>query len=268
MVPIIPVELLPEVVSHLSKTKDFATLQNLAISSSVFRQPCQEELFSSIMVTRGYKASHYDLGIEIFRRSNGLLAFVKAVAVGDRHTHLTESPADWAMLDLLNILSSPSLKEFSFTGWWCWDATDFQSAIIALIRSPNLTHLRLTCAPLEFADYAQSTSIHHLTLLGVEEYDSWHEDMQPFCPPFPPTHQQPCQNRLTSLIIDVEAVGSLSYNRKRFDISGVEQLKLRSGYRNATSDMGVSRLLSLCGHSLRVMHIDSTGEHPASGKQL
>ncbi|KAH6903884.1 hypothetical protein BKA70DRAFT_581138 [Coprinopsis sp. MPI-PUGE-AT-0042] len=199
MAPRLPTELFREIVGHFSKDSDIGTLQAAALASSELLKPCQEKIFSTITVINLYKGesndTHHRARLEVFRRNNDLLTFVKEVSVqqseawGEWSIAPFDSPILTSMVDLVYLLATPFIEKFSFAGWPQRPAPGpkFQEGIVALLRSPRLTSLELLRVPKEFIGLVESPFLVHLSLQRVEDYYTWPTLMRLFSEPLPPT---------------------------------------------------------------------------------
>ncbi|KAH6911780.1 hypothetical protein BKA70DRAFT_1268497 [Coprinopsis sp. MPI-PUGE-AT-0042] len=130
----LPSELVREIVGHFSRASDMGTIQAASLVSSVFRTPCQEEIFSSV---------------HILRQNRTLLSYIKAVSVKQSpggHLLLDKNPVESATTELILMIATPAVQKFSFIGWEGETTPEFQSGILTLVRSPHLFSLSLTYA--------------------------------------------------------------------------------------------------------------------------
>ncbi|KAH6902578.1 hypothetical protein BKA70DRAFT_1434908 [Coprinopsis sp. MPI-PUGE-AT-0042] len=255
-----------KLLGHFSKDSDIGTLQAAALASSELLKPCQEKIFSTITVINLYKGesndTHHRARLEVFRRNNDLLTFVKEVSVqqseawGEWSIAPFDSPILTSMVDLVYLLATPFIEKFSFAGWPQRPAPGpkFQEGIVALLRSPRLTSLELLRVPKEFIGLVESPFLVHLSLQRVEDYYTWPTLMRLFSEPLPPTGTTQ-QKHPTSLCITPDKMSiACLVDTSAIDTGAVEDLRL-------TSATCSTSWLSLMAHlpSLRrlCIHVDA-----------
>ncbi|KAH6911779.1 hypothetical protein BKA70DRAFT_862664 [Coprinopsis sp. MPI-PUGE-AT-0042] len=177
---------------YFSKAKDMGTLQAASPVSSVFRKACQEEIFFKINIYGYYSVNksdtHHLPGLGIFRRNRTLLSYLRIVSIQhsqDGFALPDEPPTDSIMAELAQLIATPFVQKFSFLRWEGQMAPEFQRGILALVRSPQLTTLSLTYAPVRLANMVESPHLGHLVLRLAGAYDRSKLQEQLFLEPFP-----------------------------------------------------------------------------------
>ncbi|KAH6904629.1 hypothetical protein BKA70DRAFT_1295920 [Coprinopsis sp. MPI-PUGE-AT-0042] len=253
MVSTLPSELVREIVGYFSRKNDMGTLQAASLASSAFRVPCQEEIFSKVNIYKRHPTDRHLAGLEILRQNGTLLSYIKRVSVErspDGLITFDEGPMQSSMVELIQLIATAPIQMFSFIGWEGQTTPEFQQAIIALIRSPNLSYLSLIYVPVELASLVESPYVRNLVLAF-----SWfslgrpHEHQLFFGPFAPVPAAERRRKSLTSLTItpDVPTIRSLTDTLGFFDLDTVKELILGS----CVGPRGdVPLLLALCAPSL------------------
>ncbi|KAH6907627.1 hypothetical protein BKA70DRAFT_1283541 [Coprinopsis sp. MPI-PUGE-AT-0042] len=256
----LPSELVREIVSRFSKANDMGTLQAASLVSSAFRKPCQEEIFSKVKVCkqRSFKndTAHHLVGLEILRRSTTLLSYIKMVSVQQSQygfISLDIEPMESSMAELIRLIATSSIQEFSFIGWDGQTTPEFQHGIIALVRSPHLTSLSLTYAPTRLVNMVESPHLQHLILILADYCQPSRPEYQLFRVPLPPS-PAPHRKRLTSLVVTPEesTINLLLGNSACIELNGVHEITIEYPRQSPGNTL---LLIERCTPSLRRLRI-------------
>ncbi|KAH6907628.1 hypothetical protein BKA70DRAFT_360505 [Coprinopsis sp. MPI-PUGE-AT-0042] len=260
----LPSELVREIVGYFSRASDMGTLQAASLVSSVFRTPCQEEIFSSVHVYKQHSekndTAHHLAGLKILRQNRTLLSYIKAVSVKQSPDGFLLLPdknlVESATTELILIIATPAVQKFSFIGWEGETTPEFQSGILTLVRSPHLVSLSLTYAPVQLADMVGSPHLQHLEVRLAAYYQSNPPEKQLFLVPFQSTVTQ--RKRPTSLALtpDGATISLLLGNSSSFDLDAVKELELGSPCHTRGS---ILLLIQRCGPSLRRLRVATDG---------
>ncbi|KAH6907623.1 hypothetical protein BKA70DRAFT_360477 [Coprinopsis sp. MPI-PUGE-AT-0042] len=255
----LPSELVREIVGHFSRANDMGALQAASLASSAFREPCQEEIFSSVHIYKQRSAknhtAHHLTGLKILLLNKALLSYIRIVSVThspDGSYTFDKEPMESVTTELIQLIATPVIQKFSFIGWEGGTTPGFQHGIVALVRSPRLISLSLTHAPAQLVGMVESPHLRHLMLqLGTTIYQS-RSDVQLFLEPFQPTATQ--RHRPTSLAVAANrsTISLLLGNSSSFELDAVKELALESTW-NSRGD--VSLLIQHCAPSLRRLRI-------------
>ena len=258
----LPPELFREVVGHYTKADDLEALQVISLVSPIFREPCQEIIFSDILVHKQRfhrnRTAHHLAGLDILRRNPSLIGHIKELTV-----HQSKGgPILWdygamepCFGELLCLLASAPIQGFTYVGWEGTTSPEFQDGIIALVRSPTLTCLNLRFIPAGLVKMVKSSSIQSLTLTDLEEYSMRPPNNQLFPRPFPSSSGIRAM-RPTSLTLapDSAIIHALTSS---IDMTATKELTLTD---HAYAHKGIECLLAACGAPfLRTLRLDLDG---------
>ncbi|KAH6911781.1 hypothetical protein BKA70DRAFT_1268499 [Coprinopsis sp. MPI-PUGE-AT-0042] len=249
----LPSELVREIGELLLKANDMGTLQAASL-------PCQEEIFSKVKVCkqRSFKndTAHHLVGLEILHRSTTLLSYIKMVSVQQSQygfISLDIEPMESSMAELIRLIATSSIQEFSFIGWDGQTTPEFQHGIIALVRSPHLTSLSLTYAPTRLVNMVESPHLQHLILILADYCQPSRPEYQLFRVPLPPS-PAPHRKRLTSLVVTPEesTINLLLGNSACIELNGVHEITIEYPRQSPGNTL---LLIERCTPSLRRLRI-------------
>ncbi|KAH6907625.1 hypothetical protein BKA70DRAFT_1563097 [Coprinopsis sp. MPI-PUGE-AT-0042] len=258
----LPSELAREIVGYFSRPNDIGALQAASLVCSDFRDRCQEEIFSAVRVYKQHckknDTAHHLAGLEIFRQNSTLLSYIKTVSVqhspGMCFGLYDEEPMELVNAELIELIATPSVVEFSFVGWEGKTSAKFHRGIFALVRSPHLISLSLTYAPVQLANMVESLHLQHLELRESAYYLWGEREKQVLRMPFQSTVTKRKRKRPTSLALqpDGPAIDLLLEKSSSLDLSAVEELALDSP---CYTQGDILSVIQRCSPSLRRLRI-------------
>jgi len=143
--PILPLELLEEVLSHIDPEIDLATLKALSTTCRALLSPCQRQIFAKIAppiyTTNAPRNRDLLLHQLLMGSSSHLATYVREV----RFEFLYENLAPLVFTDILPILQNVEIL-FLFCdgrGNWLDNTAEWQGALFHIIRCPSLKELHL-----------------------------------------------------------------------------------------------------------------------------
>jgi hypothetical protein len=268
-----PAELVREVVGHLSRLDDAGTLQAASLASSTFRAPCQEKIFFEVNIYKEWlgidDGDHHIAGLEILRRNNILVSYIKALSVqmvkGELRLPKDESMQP-SMVELLQLVVVAQVETFSFAGWKGEMTPEFQRCIAAFIGSPWLTSLSLMHAPGKLLNLVKSPHLRHLTLaMGDSVYfgDPTQTPQEIYVSPSP---SNPAGNRVKPISFKITpsmpTISLLTQIPSVVDLSAVEELTLETSM-DVQGD-AAALIFRHCAPSLRILRMPGDFCEPIS----
>jgi hypothetical protein len=269
-----PTELVREVVGHLSRIDDASTLQAASLASPTFRTLCQEKIFFEINIYKEWlgidDGDHHIAGLEILRRNNTLVSFIKALSVkmdkGEPVFPKDESMQS-SMVELLQMVVAAHVENFSFAGWKGQMTLEFQRCIAAFIGSTWLTSLTLIHAPGELLKLVNRAHLRHLTLVM--------EDSVHFGDPTQTSQEaslslslsNPARNRVKPISFKVTpsapAISLLKQIPSVVDLSAVRELTLLGASVRLQADAAIF-IACQCTPSLKILRMPNGFCEPMS----
>ncbi|KAJ3550800.1 hypothetical protein NMY22_g209 [Coprinellus aureogranulatus] len=178
----LPLELILLLIPILGNSeRDEDSLKNFSLTSSVFRIPCHQVLFSHIRLlpSLSQKAGKCTLGerlLDLLSSSPAIASYVRRVTISDYDHPWLQT--DMALGQALDKIDLSQIEGFVFQGDWLrshWDALPVttRTVIIKICRSPSLQELSLGHVPFELVNVC-GPSLKHLRIYdcGIESEEA------------------------------------------------------------------------------------------------
>ncbi|KAH6904573.1 hypothetical protein BKA70DRAFT_1295737 [Coprinopsis sp. MPI-PUGE-AT-0042] len=265
--PILPPELLQEIVSHLSGKVDTRALRSTSLAARAFRAPCQEILFSEILLEKPYThpGSYSPCGalLKALGDSPNLLTYVKSVIVRDRFSPIfpqdtdKQPPLDKSVSTLICLLSRQRLELVSVAGWRGSSTPEFQEAVLRLIGCPSITVLELDFLQIDIIRAISSSHITKMALIAMYG-GPWgpflftEEIPQKVSPGVPVVHL-----KQLSITEDKEEVNAVLDPSNNILLGHLQDLHIHVTPEPFVAEGNIAGLLSACAPSLRRLNLDA-----------
>jgi hypothetical protein len=266
--PLLPPELLREIIGHLSPKVDNGTLRAASLTAGLFRSPCQQALFAEVVVEHIYTSpghhSRCKALLEALASSPHLLSYIKSVLVRNqsflsflRQNH-KEPPLDKSVSSLLRVLSQQKLELVSIYGWRGGSTPEFQDAMLSLVGCPSLTTLELDFLQIDFVRAIGSSQIVRMALVSM-----YGGPWGPFfvtedIPRKAPVDVLTVNLKHLSVTEDEEEVGAVLDPSNRIFLGRLQDLCILPTPEPFPAGGDIASLLSACALSLTRLHLDAS----------
>lgn len=264
--PSLPTELIREVIGRLSEEGGVECLRRASLAARVLRGPCQEILFSTVVLDQIYSTSKeskcYRL-LDALTTSTQLCGYVKTVIVRDGskinfEASLKKRQLDGNIAALIYLLSEQQLEAVKFTGWRGETTTEFHDAALRLIGCPTLTTLKLDFLRTDILRAAGSTHIKHLGLTNMYE-NRLARGSNPLGRGVPPKKRPPTIH-LTQLLVTEERgeISALLDPANHIYVGGVKNLHINVTPEPFRPEGDIAALLTASATSLQRLRFDAS----------